>query len=794
MKLSKITALLLGGSLAFVVGCGGGGSDGETSSSASVSSDTSKTGVFIDAPVVNLAYETSSGITGVTDSEGHYRYNPGDNVVFKLGDMILNKPIPASDILTPIDLADNNTTVATNLALIFQNLDTDGDPNDGVIKLPDPKYIKSIVKDINISDDNNVTASLNIIKEKIEKELKVDLPDVDKNKAAENLEKNVKDYAITVEYGIGKYALINKDFWFIVDDGNDIVHIEFKDSIAIFNITNKNKKLNIPYVINDGKLTFKFSKVPESSEYLDVDGDLTFRVKDKKGDILILQDVDDPTDVIVFVPNKDFLSAVDKAEKLHKYLKENNLTAINYDVFNKSFADEYMDDGKRVNELDFIDNLGKGSYVTYHDKNVVEKGNYQIIPLPDNLYLVKNDKKIISVLAITNQLSSNDVESVLVNEDNEIEKDKLIAFDTNIFNVRVNSGDDVKKLFDKTNIIPLSNDDINGSWKVYGGGETLYYLGFDQNGKVTYAEPLNNISKKADYSIDNNGILEIDTPDMKYYIINLGKIKNGFDVYFLSVDNEGKITGIVERKLEKAEGIPPTIEEFKKTIENANYSIQSYDLTNKTLTRYDNEDHFFMIDYYTNNALKHSEYNEENLSLIDQFNFKNLKKDNVYVAEYNDGAIAYYLAVVGTNGDEVDTIEYNEDDSEIILDIDKYLVLKGDATNTQITSDNVKNFFENTFFIDISVDDVNGTWKDNEDNVTITFNDDGTFSVSDSDGNEINSGSYSVNNSIIVMDDNVSKSLVLPVEQNGNDLKTYIIFTTEDGYLRGGRILTLTKE
>ena len=222
MKLSKITALILSGSLAFVVGCGGGGS----SSSASASSDTTKTGTFIDAPVANLAYETSSGITGVTDSEGHYRYNPGDSVVFKLGDMILNKPIPASDIVTPVDLADNNTTIAINLALIFQNLDTDGNPNDGVIKLPDPKYVKSVVKDINISDDNNVTASLKVIKEKIEKELKVDLPDVNKTEAAKNLEKNVKDYAITVEYGIGKYALINKDFWFIVDDGNDIVHIE----------------------------------------------------------------------------------------------------------------------------------------------------------------------------------------------------------------------------------------------------------------------------------------------------------------------------------------------------------------------------------------------------------------------------------------------------------------------------------------------------------------------------------------------------------------------------------------
>lgn len=789
MKLSKITALILGGSLAFVVGCGGGGG---SSSSASASSDTTKTGTFIDAPVANLAYETSSGITGVTDSEGHYRYNPGDSVVFKLGNMILNKPIPASDVLTPIDLADNNNTVATNLALIFQNLDTDGNPNDGVIKLPDPKYIKSIVKDINISDDNNVTASLNIIKEKIEKELKIDLPDVNKTEAAKNLEKNVKDYAITVEYGIGKYALINKDFWFKADE--NIIHIGFGKIYAILDITNKNKKISVPYEINDGKLVLKFSEVKESLEDLGVNEDLTFKVKDKKGNILILQDVDDPTDVIVFVPNKDFLSAVDKAVKLHKYLKENNLTAINYDVFNKSFADEYTYDGKRVNELDFIDNLGRGKYVTYNDKNVVEKGHYQIIPLPDNLYLVKNDKKIISVLAVTSQLFSNDVESVSVNENNEIEKDILIAFDTNIFNVTVNSGDDVKKLFDKTNIIPLSNDDINGSWSVYGDGQTLYYLGFDQNGKVTYAEPLNNISKTADYSIDDNGIVEIDAPDMKYYIVNIGPINNGFDVYFLSVNNDGKVTGVVERALEKAEGIPPTIEEFKKAIENANYSIQSYDLTNKTLTRYDNEDHFFMIDYYTNNELKHSEYNEENLSLIDQFNFTNLKKDNVYVAEYNDGAIAGYLAVVGTNGDEVDTVEYNEDDSEIILDINKYLVLKGDATNTQITSDNVKDFFENSSFIDITSDDVNGTWKDNEDNVTITFNDDGTFSVDDSDGNEINSGSYSVNNSIIVMDDNVSKSLVLPVEQNGNDLKTYIIFTTEDGYLRGGRILTLTKE
>ncbi|MCX7982613.1 MAG: hypothetical protein N2572_06870, partial [Syntrophales bacterium] len=57
--------------LAFI-GCGGG-----TSGTGPLR------GVFVDAPVAGLDYETTSGIKGKTDANGVFYYDPGDTVTFK---------------------------------------------------------------------------------------------------------------------------------------------------------------------------------------------------------------------------------------------------------------------------------------------------------------------------------------------------------------------------------------------------------------------------------------------------------------------------------------------------------------------------------------------------------------------------------------------------------------------------------------------------------------------------------------------------------------------------------------
>ena len=91
-RLFLTTALLLSFGLA---GCGGGG--------GTESTPTTLTGQFVDAPVANLEYETSSGITGRTDSNGYFKYRPGDTVTFKVGKVVIGETT-GQELVTLVDL------------------------------------------------------------------------------------------------------------------------------------------------------------------------------------------------------------------------------------------------------------------------------------------------------------------------------------------------------------------------------------------------------------------------------------------------------------------------------------------------------------------------------------------------------------------------------------------------------------------------------------------------------------------------------------------------------------------
>lgn len=97
------------------VGCGGGG-DSTGSTTASV-----ETGTFIDAPVKGLYYETSTQ-KGFTDDNGHFKYQVGEEIEFRIGSLFLWKG-KARSLITPYTIAENNETIATNIALLIQNFD-----------------------------------------------------------------------------------------------------------------------------------------------------------------------------------------------------------------------------------------------------------------------------------------------------------------------------------------------------------------------------------------------------------------------------------------------------------------------------------------------------------------------------------------------------------------------------------------------------------------------------------------------------------------------------------------------
>ena len=89
------------------------------------------TGILVDSPVSGISYSASSGKSGSTDDKGHFNFNQGDKVEFKLGGLSL-ATIPGSLIITPIELADGNDSKLQNLLVLLQSLDSDGDPGNGI--------------------------------------------------------------------------------------------------------------------------------------------------------------------------------------------------------------------------------------------------------------------------------------------------------------------------------------------------------------------------------------------------------------------------------------------------------------------------------------------------------------------------------------------------------------------------------------------------------------------------------------------------------------------------------------
>ena len=107
-----------------IVGCGG---DSDTPSIA----QESLTGQFVDAPVANLEYESSSGIVSTTDENGYFKYHQGDRVKFRIGKLILGETTPTEPIVTPAHLSEDNESLVLMLQLL-QALDEDNNISNGI--------------------------------------------------------------------------------------------------------------------------------------------------------------------------------------------------------------------------------------------------------------------------------------------------------------------------------------------------------------------------------------------------------------------------------------------------------------------------------------------------------------------------------------------------------------------------------------------------------------------------------------------------------------------------------------
>ena len=128
--------------LFFLAACGGGGGGGSTAVSdqgnpAVVASPT-LTGVFVDAPTKGLVYKAlPSGLTGVTDFDGKFKYRDGDKVSFNIA-------TTGGDI---------------NLGSIMMSVPPNGDAVVSVLSLPNGQYSAQILQTLNKGNSANIDVS-----------------------------------------------------------------------------------------------------------------------------------------------------------------------------------------------------------------------------------------------------------------------------------------------------------------------------------------------------------------------------------------------------------------------------------------------------------------------------------------------------------------------------------------------------------------------------------------------------------------------------------------------------------
>jgi hypothetical protein len=125
IKCRLLNAALLSAAL---VACGGGDSGSDI-----FATSTPLTGVLVDSPVGGLDYATATR-KGKTNTKGEFQYLQGETVTFSIGNIQLPSVL-ANSTITPLNMAntsDINHQIVSNILVLLQSLDEDGDPTNGI--------------------------------------------------------------------------------------------------------------------------------------------------------------------------------------------------------------------------------------------------------------------------------------------------------------------------------------------------------------------------------------------------------------------------------------------------------------------------------------------------------------------------------------------------------------------------------------------------------------------------------------------------------------------------------------
>jgi len=149
--------------LLFFTACSKDGSSSSSDNSTGDINDTHITGVFIDDAVKNLNYSCTTSNSDLTDIDGKYICEIGEDVSFLLNTIKLGSTISAQvSVISPYNLFPSDTVAAINLARLLQSIDTHNIPN--IIEL-NTSIIASIPTDINFSSltfESDIESALNI--------------------------------------------------------------------------------------------------------------------------------------------------------------------------------------------------------------------------------------------------------------------------------------------------------------------------------------------------------------------------------------------------------------------------------------------------------------------------------------------------------------------------------------------------------------------------------------------------------------------------------------------------------
>jgi len=190
-SISILTSIIL-------LGCGSGGG------SSVLPSDTTATGTFIDAEVIGASYQTTSGLSGKTDTNGHFKYKKGDKVKFKIGKLLLGEATPSTGgLITPAELT-SNEQIKILLLRVLQAIDEDNNPSNGITIPTDLITSLEDINETNIQDLNETTIldlSSNL-KDHLDEDHDGNI-DVDENTAKEHFQLSLNQWHAKYDKGIG---------------------------------------------------------------------------------------------------------------------------------------------------------------------------------------------------------------------------------------------------------------------------------------------------------------------------------------------------------------------------------------------------------------------------------------------------------------------------------------------------------------------------------------------------------------------------------------------------------------